>query len=343
VVRFGLGQFTLQIPPWDSRDHAQLYADTLALAKIAEDAGFDSFWLAEHHGASDGYNPALLPFLSAVAASTSRLEVGTAVLLAPFHHPLRVAEDAAVVDNISGGRMNLGLGLGWNPEEYRMFGVDTKGRGRRLEEFVEVLRAAWTGERFTFEGRILSYQDVLVRPPPKRSIPIWLGGGTPAALERAARMADGHFPPSTGSVSAAVDRAKEILDIRSRLGVAGPYRYGMFVPIGIGGDAEDGWRKIRDGILHVRGSYAMWGQGQLDVSGARDMAAAWEDSIRAGAVTGSAGEVLDALSPHVKELDSLGFEDVFVSVILAPPGTPLDQAVESVRTFGEKVIAPLRG
>src|SRR2546425_7721475 len=146
-MKFGLGQFTLQIPPWDRRDHAQLYADTLELAQVAERAGFDSFWLAEHHGASDGYIPALLPFLSAVAAKTTRLEVGTAVMLAPFHHPLHVAEDAAVVDAVSGGRLNLGLGLGWVPEEYRMFGVDTKGRGKRLEEFVLGLRRAWPGGR----------------------------------------------------------------------------------------------------------------------------------------------------------------------------------------------------
>lgn len=341
-MKFGLGQFTLQIPPWDKRDHAQLYADTLELARIAERAGFDSFWLAEHHGASDGYIPALLPFLSAVAASTSSLEVGTAVMLAPFHQPLRVAEDAAVVDDISNGRLNLGLGLGWVPEEYRMFGVDTKGRGKRLEEFVEVLRRAWTGERFSFEGRFFSYDDILVRPPPARKVPIWLGGGTPLALERAARMADGHFPPSTGSPEQGVERAKEMLAIRERLGLSGPYRFGMFLPIGIGTDPDDGWRRIRDGLLHVRGAYAMWGQGARDVAGARETAAQWEDSVRAGALVGSPDQIVDNLAPALRELTSLGFDDVFVSAILAPPGTPFDFAAEAVETYGSKVIAALR-
>jgi probable F420-dependent oxidoreductase len=341
-MRFGLGQFTLQIPPWDERNHAQLYADTLELARIAERSGFDSFWLAEHHGASDGYNPALLPFLSAVAATTSRLEVGTAVMLAPFHNPLRVAEDAAVVANISNGRLNLGLGLGWVPEEYRMFGVDTKRRGRRLEEFVEVLRRAWTGERFSFAGEFSSYEDILVRPAPARPVPIYLGGGTPPALERAARLADGHFPPSTGSPAQAVERAKEILAIRERLGLSGPYRFGMFIPVGIGADADDGWRRIRDGLLHVRGAYAMWGMGAKDVTSARDTAAAWEDQVRAGALCGSPDQVVDELAPHLKELDSLGFSEVFVSAILAPPGTPADQAAQAVETYGSKVIPALR-
>src|SRR5438309_5894892 len=175
-MRFGLGQFTLQIPPWDPRNHVQLYADTLDLAARAEEAGFDSFWLAEHHGASDGYNPALLPFLSAVAARTKRLEVGTAVLLAPFHDPLRIAEDAAVVDNISGGRLNLGLGLGWAPEEYRMFGVNMKERGKRLDEFVHIVNSAWTEPRFSFDGHFYSVADVSVTPKPARKIPVFLGG-----------------------------------------------------------------------------------------------------------------------------------------------------------------------
>jgi probable F420-dependent oxidoreductase len=340
-VKFGLGQFTLQIPPWDARDHAQLYADTLELARVAERAGFSSFWLAEHHGAADGYNPALLPFLSAVAARTERLEIGTAVMLAPFHDPLRIAEDAAVVDNISGGRLNLGLGLGWAPHEYQMFGVPTKGRGKRLEEFVEVLRRAWTGEPFTFQGTHLSYEDVVVRPAPARAIPIWLGGGTPLALERAARMADGHFPPSTGSPESVVERAKEMLAIREKLGIEGPYRFGMFLAVGMGADADDGWSRIRDGLLHVRGSYALWGMGRRDVENARDTAAQWEDATRGGALCGSPEQIVATLGPHLREIDSLGFADTFCSVILAPPGTPSDRAAEQVETFGATVIAAL--
>ncbi len=341
-MKFGLGQFTLQIPPWDKRDHAQLYADTLELARIAERAGFSSFWLAEHHGAEDGYNPSLLPFLSAVAAKTERLEVGTAVMLAPFHNPLRIAEDAAVVDNIAGGRVNLGLGLGWAPHEYQMFRVPTKGRGKRLEEFVEVLRLAWSGEHFSFRGTHLSYEDVVVRPAPAHPIPIWLGGGTPLALERAARMADGHFPPSTGSPESGVERAKEMLGIRERLGIDGPYRFGMFIPVGMGTDANDGWARIRDGLLHVRGSYALWGMGRRDVSNARDTAAQWEDATRSGALCGSREQIVDTLGPHLREIDSLGFADTFCSVILAPPGTPFDLAAEQIETFGSTVIAALR-
>lgn len=344
-MRFGIGQFTLQTPPWDARDPAALYRDTLELSILADRAGIDSFWLAEHHGAQDGYNPSLLPFLAAVAARTERIEVGTAVMLAPFHHPLRLAEDAAVVDNISGGRLNLGLGLGWVAEEYRMFGVEPKGRGRRLEEIVEVLRLAWTRERFSFAGRFYRLEDVSVTPKPARKPhpPIFVGGMAPAAIERAARIGDGHYPASTGSLESAVERAREVLAIRERHGAKGPFRFGVFLPVGIGADAEDGWGRIRDGILHVRGSYAIWGRGERDVSRARDVAAEWEAAVRAGSVVGSAEEVADRLRPAVRAIDALGFEDAFISAILAPPGTSLERAAEAVEVFATKVVPALRG
>lgn len=341
-MKFGLGQFTLQVPPWDSRDHAQLYADTLELAALAEHAGFDSVWLAEHHGAEDGYIPSLLPFLAAVAGRTTRLEVGTAVMLAPFHDPLRLAEDAAVVDNISGGRLNLGLGLGWVADEYRMFGVETKGRGRRLVEVVEILRKAWTGERFTHRGRFYSLEDVAVTPRPKRTPPIYLGAATDKAIERAATLADGHYPPSSQAGSAVVERARTVIGIRRRNGLEGPYRFGFFTPVGLGRDADDGWAQIRDGLLHVRGSYAIWGQGGRDVSGARDLAASWEAQARSTSVVGAPKQVVDELKPVLDGIRDLGFADVFVSAILAPPGTPPERARAQVETFAEKVIPALR-
>lgn len=342
-MRFGIGQFTLQIPPWDRRDHAALYADTLDLAALAEDAGFDSFWLAEHHGAGDGYNPALLPFLAAVAARTRRLEVGTAVMLAPFHDPLRIAEDAAVVDNLAGGRLNLGLGLGWAPEEYRMFGVQTRGRGARLDEFTQVLRLAWTQERFSFDGSFYAYDDIAITPRPARVPPIWLGGNADAALRRSARLADGYFPPSVaGGPDALATRAEQMMRLRRELGGDAPYRYGAFLPVGIGADADDGWSKIRDGILHVRGAYLLWAQSQRDVTGARDGAAAFEDQIRAGCLCGTPQQIVEQLRPAVDRIDALGYAGTFLSAILVPPGTSPAVAREQVERFASDVMPKLR-
>ena len=341
-MKFGLGQFTLQIPPWDPRSHADLYADVLDIAARADELGFDSFWLAEHHGAGDGYNPSLLPFLSAVAARTRRLEIGTAVMLAPFHDPLRVAEDAAVVDNISRGRLNVGLGLGWAPEEYRMFGVDGAGRGKRLEEFTEVLRRAWTQPRFSFDGRFYSYDDIAITPKPARPIPVWLGGSADAALQRAARHGDGHFPPSTIGLDLLSQHAEKMLELRRAAGGTEPYRFGTFVPVGIGSDPDDGWAAIRDGILHVRGSYMLWGQNQRDVSGARDAAAPFEEAVRAGCVVGTPEQIVERVAPVLAKLGGLGFDEVFFSSVLVPPGMPRARAVEQIERFATEVVPALR-
>ena len=338
-MKFGLGQFTLQIPPWDTRSPGELYRDTIDVAVRAEEAGFSSIWLAEHHGAADDYNPALLPFLSAVASRTERIELGTAVMLAPFHNPLRIAEDAAVVDQISGGRLNLGLGLGWAPHEYKMFGIDPKARGKRLDEFVEICKSAWTGEPFSFDGAFFELDDVTVRPKPARPIPIWLGGNDGRALRRAALLGDGHFPPSTAGVDNVPPRGREILKLREELGVKGPYRYGAFIQVGIGKDAEDGWSKIRDGVLHTRGSYLLWSQSKLDVENAREAAAPFEEQVRQGAVCGTAKEIAERLKPVRDEMDALGFDDTFLSVIIAPPGTPRALALEQVERFGEIITA----
>lgn len=167
------------------------YGEVTELAVAAEEAGFDSFWVTEHHGLPDGYLPSPLTVLAALAPVTSQITLGTGVVLAPLHHPLRLAEDAAVVDLLSRGRLVLGLGLGYAEHEYRAFGVDTATRGARLEALVGALRSAWVGEPFSCPA--LGLHEVRVTPAPGRRIPIWLGGYAAAAVDRARRIADGHL------------------------------------------------------------------------------------------------------------------------------------------------------
>src|SRR5213592_2097202 len=152
AVQIGVGLFTAQVPPGSNRTFTQEYREILDMVRLAETLGFDSAWVSEHHGSGDGYMPSLLPTLAALAAATDRIRLGTGILLTPFHHPLRLAEDAATVDLISGGRLILGLGLAWREEEFRTFGIPLESRVARTEEAVEILRRSWTGERFSFEA-----------------------------------------------------------------------------------------------------------------------------------------------------------------------------------------------
>src|SRR5262245_15138520 len=166
AVHIGIGLFTGQVPPGSKRTFAQEYREIVDLVRLAESLGFDSAWVSEHHGSGDGYMPSLLPTLAAFAAATERIKLGTGVLLTPLHDPLRVAEDAATVDLISGGRLILGLGLAWREEEFRRCGVPFGERVARTVETVDILRKAWTGERFSHEGRAFHLARVLVTPAP---------------------------------------------------------------------------------------------------------------------------------------------------------------------------------
>jgi alkanesulfonate monooxygenase SsuD/methylene tetrahydromethanopterin reductase-like flavin-dependent oxidoreductase (luciferase family) len=182
--------FTFRNPPPWRRDPAQLYADTLAQVRLADDAGFDAVWMGEHHFTDDGFAPALMPLAAAIAVATSRVQIGTDVLLLPQHHPVRLAEAATTVDLLSNGRLVLGLGLGYRPSEFAAVGLDYHRRGDLMDEALEVLVGCFTREAFSFDGRYYAVREVTLSPRPvQRPMPrIALGGTGPRMLERAARF-----------------------------------------------------------------------------------------------------------------------------------------------------------
>ena len=129
-----------------------------------EHNGFDDVWLSEHHFIDDGYLPSILPAAAAIAARTKRIRIASGVLLMPFHNPVRLAEDIAVVDIISGGRFELGVGVGFKLEEFESFGVPFKQRGVRTNQSLEVIRRALAGETVTFKSEFFDFHNIKVMP-----------------------------------------------------------------------------------------------------------------------------------------------------------------------------------
>ncbi len=190
-MRFGMLVNT-QDPP-DGARIPQLYEEILEEAQLAEAVGFDAVFVPEHHMMPDGYLSAPLVLLAAVAARTTRLRLGTSILQLPEWHPIHVAEEVAVLDNLSKGRVILGVGLNLVEEEFRLFGITRAGVTRRFVEQIEILRRAWEGEPFSFKGEFFELENVRVTPRvvQKPHPPIWIGAMSEPALRRAGRLGAG--------------------------------------------------------------------------------------------------------------------------------------------------------
>jgi probable F420-dependent oxidoreductase len=188
----------------------------VAMAQAAEEVGFESLWCPEHvvvavgegvtpyGGSTDGRMDRLwqrggipdpLLWLAFVAGQTSRINLGTNVVILPEHQPVVLAKAVATLDALSGGRVRLGIGVGELPEEYSAVGMEFTNRGRRMDESIEAMRALWSEDVATYEGKYVHFDNVRCDPHPANgSVPLHIGGASPAAIRRAAKYGDGYFP-----------------------------------------------------------------------------------------------------------------------------------------------------
>jgi probable F420-dependent oxidoreductase len=190
-------------------------AKAVELAQAGEAAGFESIWTVEHTVVPSGYGstypyatggkmaggddsiplPDPLIWMAYVAAATRRVKLATGIMILPQHQPAVVAKQVATLDYMSGGRVLLGIGVGWLKEEFDVLGVPFEDRGRRTDEYMRALREFWGSERSTFEGEFIRFKDAYCRPQPVNgSVPLIVGGHSTAAAKRAGRLGDGFFP-----------------------------------------------------------------------------------------------------------------------------------------------------
>jgi len=334
-LRFGLW-YDFRNPARWRQPTDQLYREIIDQIAWGEKNGFDDVWLSEHHFIDDGYLPSILPVSAAIAARTERIRIASGVLLMPFHNPIRVAEDIATVDVISGGRFELGVGIGFKREEFDGFGVSSKERGARTDQSLEVIRRALAGETVTFKSEFFDFRNVRVTPAPiqKPYPPIWLGGFTPAALRRAVRFGDGFTVP--GASRDVYDRYVAELKKANRSTDGIRLASGFWCLI-VSDDPEKTFAEAADHVIYQVNNYSEW----LQSGGLQPLAPRIDDH---GALKQSG--LLQVVDPDT----AIGMIRNFVDTVpithfyswTLPPGLPPRWAQAHLELFASRVIPAFR-
>ena len=277
----------------------------------------------------------MMPAAAAIAALTTRVTIGTYVLLAPFYHPLKLAEDAAFVDVLSHGRLRLGIGLGYRAEEFEGFGVPRAERLGRTLETIEILKRAWTGERFSFEGKYFKFRDarVLPRPVSQPHPELLWGAGAAKAIRRGAEL-DMSF--------ACVGGRKEIGIYVEALKARGkdPARYSIVNSrvVYVADSEEQAWRDTQGALMYQAELYGKWlsaAAGTTDQS--KVLIRPDPQRLRKTSVLGTASEVRAKLEAI---LESTPMTELIT--VMQLPGLDPAKARRSLDRFGAEVLPHLK-
>ena len=263
--KFGL-IYDFRNPPQWRKPWAEFYDEILDEIVYAEELGYDHIWITEHHFIDDGYTPSVLPIAAAIARLTKRVRIGTWVLLLPLHNAIRVAEDAATVDILSNGRLDLGVGLGYKIEEFEAFGVNRRHRASIMDESLEIITRTMAGESVTLDGRHYQVKNVQITPPPiQQPFPLWIGARSEAAARRAARFKANLMIVADRPVYEAWANAlREQGDDPSEFEVllsAGGY---------VSDDPEALWEELKPHQRYLRDTYGKWYSDAFRPSGEQD-------------------------------------------------------------------------
>lgn len=343
-MKFGYGLLTAQRPPGESKSYSDVYEESLDIARRAEAAGFDSVWVSEHHFFDDGYAPSVFPFAAAVARETETIEVGTSVALAPLYHPVRLAEDAAVVDILSGGRFNLGLANGYLDREFEVFDVPKEARATYVSEAIEICKRAWTRDTFSFEGERHQFEDLRVEPKPAQEggPRILLGGTSKPAVGRAGRRADGHigiiYYDEAMSYESSFAQFRDNADwLASKRDLDGDdFTLAVMQYAHLAEDDEEAWDELRPALVYSRRQYARHAaerdDSEWDIDTMSDERLA---QLRAGALVGSPESVVETLRRYERDIDG----ELHLVAGLWHPTLSHDTLVRSLELFADEVIS----
>ncbi|MEM7407708.1 MAG: LLM class flavin-dependent oxidoreductase [Pseudomonadota bacterium] len=308
-------------PPDSGTPHRQLYAEILDQVRWLDQAGADLVWFTEHHFVDDGYLPSWIPVAGAMASITNHVRFSTAICLLPFNHPVRLAEDLAVLDNLSNGRVELGVGMGYAPHEFRGFGFPVSRRVSLMNEGIEVLQRCFAGEKFSYSGKRYQFEDVIITPGYVQpgGPPLWVAAMSEAGAHRAAHYATNFLPQ--GLKARSFDPWHQAVRDAGR--DPGAHRVGIIRSVLVTDDRETDWAAIRAAERYRMELYLRFHEESGEGFGEQG------ERIPQTWIVGNVDECVDQI---VAFAQAFGITDMVTMAV--PPGlTPADMSASLERLF----------
>lgn len=336
-LRFGVVH-DFRCPPGSDVPMPRVYAETFDQVCLAEQLGLELCWFTEHHFIADGYLPNFVPVAAAAAARTTTIRFSTDICLLPFRHPVRLAEDLAVLDNISNGRMELGAGMGYAAHEFAGFGIPLPRRVSLTEEALEILRLAWSGEPFTFTGKRWRFEGLRVTPDPVQpgGPPLWVAATSRAGAQRAARFDTNLLPQ--GPTDSVLEPWQAELRASGR--DPGDYRIGIIRGVFVTDDPERDWPPVKAAEDYRRGVYAELIRASADHQQLSGRPAETHKSSALNPLRWTVGDVEHC----VAELTAFMAEHQVTDLVTwgGPPGLSPSVMNASLERFATEVVPRLR-
>lgn len=319
-------------------DPVRRFAEMLEQVRLVRSLGFDSIWAGEHHITPGFHFFPQLPLLHRLAAEAEGLWIGTNLILLPLHNPVELAEAAAFLDVITGGKFLLGVGLGYRPEEFQIYGVPMSERVSRFNEAVAIIRRLWSEDRVTHSGRHWQFSDATIAPRPLQvpHPPILIGAQVDAAIARAARIGDGFLSVPTITLDQLDAQMSVFKSARAAKTLPPAEHFCRLLEVGCAEDDEAAIRRTAPFLMEKYRSYASWGLGGVRL----DPDAAPEQQFRALAskrfAVGGPASVIDMLiAQHRCGINHL-------SMRVSWPGMGQDEILASIELIGRKVLPAVR-
>lgn len=313
------------------------YNEALEEVIRGEELGFDSVWMEEHHSVMNHYWPTPLTVLAGFATRTSKVILGTDILVAPFYHPVRLAEEVTMLDIMSAGRFVLGVAIGYKPDEFALYGADLEKRGTRFVEQLTVMKALWTQEHVSFQGKHYSVEGRLEPKPLTRPHPpLWIGGWGDLALKRAATIGDNWIPGPTADLNRLLAGKQQFLANRAAAGRTAPITEWPLTRDTIIADTDRQARELAEEHIMVsyRKEYAGgWKHPFIDASIATDLDALKKDRF----LIGGPDQVIQALRPFVEQY---GITHLICRLFF--PGMPHRHILRELELLSREVLPAFR-